>query len=103
MNSLENAFVGALLALGGFGGLILIVAAILLLLLPFFVFRIRNEIIEVKKQSVQINRNLATLTLITREVHKERIPVPKPCPQCAKTCRWPYTECAHCQAAINWD
>jgi hypothetical protein len=92
-----------ILALGSVWWLFVIVAAVMLALLPFFVFRIRNEVIELKAQALHINRNIGALTAIMRRSNQDRIPAPKPCPQCGKACLWPYADCQHCKTAIPWE
>jgi ABC-type branched-subunit amino acid transport system permease subunit len=102
MNDIGAALIQTVLALQAFWWLAVIIGAILFFLMPFFILRIRNEVIALKTQAVQLNRNLATLTMITRAANKSEIPPPQTCPQCQGECLWPYEKCKACGADVAW-
>jgi hypothetical protein len=102
MNDIGAALVQTFIALQAIWWLLIIVAAILFFLMPFFILRIRSEVIALKTQAVQLNRNLAALTMITRKVHEERLP-PMQCSVCKEPVPWGRRSCKKCGIEMIWD
>ena len=91
-----------LMALGGVWGLIVVIVAVLLFLMPIFVFRISNDVSELKAQMVQLNRNLITLVQVTRRAHADRLP-PMQCSACKTENPWGRRTCKGCNAILAWE
>jgi hypothetical protein len=69
---------------------LVIVALVLLFFLPFFVFRIRNELIELNR----IQRRM--LVLLEAVVPESKKPKTKACPVCRTLNEVGSRKCAHC-------
>lgn len=78
------------------------IAAVVLFLLPFFVFKIRNEVVQMNAEVSQLSRNLATLVRLMREVNRDKIPKAKECPACHRPLLFPYTKCKECGGEVQW-
>ena len=73
-----------------------VVAAVMLFLMPFFVFRIRNEIIK-------LNRQVGSLVLITRKINTDALPPPFNCPNCKHPNPYGRQICNHCKMNLVWE
>jgi hypothetical protein len=86
----------------------LVIYAVVLLLLPFFVFRIRNELIELTR----INRQLLALVDAVVPDGKKPKPAPKPrevlvdgqlmrvCPNCSEKNDFQNQKCSGCKTVL---
>ena len=82
-----------LVTLGGLGTVFLLVAAVMLVLLPFFVFRIRNEIIEMNRRQMRI------LSLMESVIPASKKPPSEPtktCRNCKTINKLSAIRCVHC-------
>ena len=102
MNDIGAALVQTVLALQAFWWLLVIIAAILFFLMPFFILRIRNEVIALKAQTVQLNRNLATLVQVTRKANSTALP-PMQCTACKTENPWGRRTCKECGVELAWE
>lgn len=102
MNSIENALVQTVIALGALWWLLAIIAAIFFFLMPFFVFRIRNEIIHGNQNLLQLNRNLITLVQIMRKANSAALP-PMQCTACKTENPWGRRTCKGCGVELFWE
>lgn len=91
-----------LVAIYGIWWIFLLILGILLFLMPFFVFRIRNEIIKTNQQLLQLNRNLSTLVQITRKANSEALP-PMQCTACKTPNPWGRRSCKQCGVELIWE
>ena len=99
---MEQLTIGIAGLIYSFWWLFLLIAAVLIFLMPFFVFKIRNEMVHLNVEVAQLSRNMATLVKITREVHKDKIPAAQECPGCHGTMVFPYIKCKKCGGEVAW-
>jgi hypothetical protein len=91
-----------MMTLGGLYGIIVIAAIVLAFLMPFFIFKIRNQVIEINDKMTKI------VSLLEAQLSDENIPLSvdgngkeiKICPKCGRKNRADVWNCQYCDTAL---